>query len=338
LSVLPVERRPVTACAFVPDRAEWACGSMEGMFGIWDAVSHHPRVRFQAHTRPITSICYTPDGEHLATASWDQQVIIWAANQEQEPEASMRHDDLVSGCGFTSSGEQLLSWSHDGTFRVWETSTGSSRGRYRGHIDRVTAAALSPDGRWIVTAGREGMVNLWDLEAKAKAASSGYPEEVHACFFLFDVTKLLLVSTNGRVTVVGLPEFDVYSDISTRVRVQCAALAPSGRELTIGGEEGDLHLFQLDGFEPDTLQVSLSTQGQKKPSVLSRILSKRRTELVYRYICPACRHPFEGTLSEEPIITCANCGRRLHPYRQLSQMPQTLAESCDQGALSSPQL
>jgi WD40 repeat protein len=303
--------KALSACAVTPDGTHWVSGSLEGVLSIWDAMTHQPRLSFLAHTRPVSAICYAPDGREVATASWDRQVMLRPVGKEREGRVLAGHQDIVAGCCYTPDGQQLLSWSHDGTVRLWDVTQGREVGLLPGHHDRVTALAQSPDGRWVVSGARDGALRVWDLPARASAGAVPLGSEVRACFFLFDASLLVAVGSDGRVVLLSVPDVEVRAELETGVKVQCAARAPSGTQVALGGEDGHVHLITLAGVEPTTLLVTPTLSTRETPSVLGRLLGKARVTTTYHYTCPACRRPAEAKSLPGRPFPCPHCRRSL---------------------------
>jgi WD40 repeat protein len=286
---------------------------MEGLLGVWDAVSHHPTFQFLAHTRPISAIRYAPDGRQLATTSWDRQVVLRKVGREREGKALGGHRDIVAGCCYTPDGRQLLSWSADGTMRLWDVELGKDLCTFAGHSDRVTAGAVSPDGGWAASGGRDGVVKLWSLPQRSEAAAVKQAAEVRGCFFLLDGESLLTVDAEGWLVLLSVPALEVQAELGTGLKVMCAELSPSGTQVALGCADGHVHFAAVEGLENALLLVTLAQSTRQKASVLGRLIGKTKATTAYTYTCPACRRGAElGSLPRAPFA-CPGCRRRLRP-------------------------
>jgi WD40 repeat protein len=311
LTSLPASPKPLSACAFSPDGRQWLSGSMEGLLGIWDGVSYQTLSSFLAHTRPISAICYAPDGQTLATASWDRLVTVRKVGKEREGRNLSGHLDIVAGCRFTVDGKALVSWSYDGTIKLWDLHLGKEVGTLEGHTDRVATAALSPDGRWLLSGGRDAMLRLWDLEEQTELAALNVGAEVRLCCALLDGTSAVVADAVGRLFLLSVPSFQVQSQTQTPFKVMCGALAPSGLQLALGGEDGVIHLVEVEGFEEASLVVLAHQEMREHSTMLGRFFGTTRLTPMYRYTCPACQRTMEvETLPQRPVH-CPGCRRSL---------------------------
>jgi WD40 repeat protein len=306
------DARPVSACAISPEGEHWLSGSMDGLLGKWEAKSQSQVSLFLAHTRPISALRFSPDGKLLATASWDRSVILWPTDRLGQGRPLGTHEDIVAGCAFLPAGRRLVSWSYDGTAGIWDVVRPRLLARLEGHSDRVTAGAVSPDARWIVTGSRDGQVKLWELPQGRPAAAAALRGEVRACLFLLDAESLVAVDAAGRLTLHGLPDLQVRSELHTGLPVQCAELSPSGAVLALGCTDGRVCFAAVEGFDQAPLAVTATQTLRQSSGVLRRLLGRPRSQPVYLCTCPACRLSFElpGTAPNQPA-SCPGCQRRV---------------------------
>jgi WD40 repeat protein len=302
--------KPLASCAVSPDGKNYLSGSMEGLLGIWDAGTCQVSQTFVAHTRPVSCIRYAPDGKQLATSSWDRLVTLRKVGKEREGTNLTGHQDIVAGCRYSADGQQLLSWSHDGTVRLWDLVTGRESAILRGHDDRVTAAAISPDGAWVASGGRDGLLKLWDTATGNEVASLPLPAEICGCFFLLDGLSLVAVHVDGGAVLLGL-SLEVLQEVQVGVRVQCAELAPSGRQLAVGAADGRPRLLEVGGLEQAALLVTATKRHKQDAGLLGRLLGRPRMTCTYAYSCPICRYAAELKSLPTTPFACARCGQSL---------------------------
>jgi|GEM_PF-2879715 WD40 repeat protein len=311
VSSLPAALKPLSACAFAPDGASWVSGSMDGVLSWWDAVSHQRKQSFVAHIRPISAIQFSPDGRYLATASWDRKLLLYRVGKEQESRSLAGHRDIVAGCRWSADSKHLLSWSHDGTLRLWDADSAYQVARLEGHADRVSAACLSRDGQWAVSGSRDGAVKLWDLRRYTEVRSVQLQEEVRGCWCLGDGASVLTVHADGWMAVWSLPDLEMQTELASSIRPLCGDLAPSGTEVVLGSEKGQLHFLVLDGIGEVPLRVTATPAFKPKSGVITRFLGKRKIERTYHYTCPACGHGGEIASLPPDAIPCPFCNRLL---------------------------
>lgn len=320
ISFLHASSKPLSSCALTPDGTGWVSSSMDGTLGWWDAITHQLKLSFIAHIRPISAIQFSPDGRFLVTASWDRKLMLRPVGDEREGQALLGHYDIVAGCRWTADSKQLLSWSHDGTVRLWDASSAREIARLEGHADRVTAACLSKDGQWAISGSRDGSLKLWDLRRSKEVRSVQMKEEVRGCWCLSDSASLLTVNADGWMVLWSLPDFEVQAELATNIRALCGDLAPSGSEVVLGSEKGNLHWVVIEGIVEPPIRVSPTPQRKPKTGVFTRILGKQRIEPSYQYSCPACGHTEETTLLPTEAIPCSSCKRLLQVSTEARQL------------------
>jgi WD40 repeat protein len=323
VTALQAGNKPLSCCAISPNSKQWMSGSMEGMLSFWDAITHETEFSFLAHTRPISALRHSPGGDQIATASWDRQIILRKVGREREGRLLGSHRDIVAGCRYTADGNRLLSWSHDGTVRFWDVEAAREICTLEGHQDRVTAAAVSLDGRWAASGGRDGQVKLWDLEQRAELTSVRPGAEVRGCFFLLDGASVLTVDENGWLLLLSVPEFEVMAELQTNLRVMCAELSPTGRQLALGGEDGHVYRIAVEGRDDVPLLVT-ATQGTKPTAgLLDKLFGKVKMVTYYQYVCPACGRTTEARQLPNHPFACAGCKRPLQITARLRQPQQS---------------
>jgi WD40 repeat protein len=295
VTALRASPKAISACAVSPDGKQWLAGALDGLLTAWDSATHQPQTSLLIHTRPIAAIVFAPEGEVVATASWDRSIGVWSRLPERDGRVLAGHDDIVAGCRFTPDGTHLFSWSHDRTARVWDLARGQVRATLGGHADRVSAGAVSPDGLWAATGARDSVLTLWDLQAERPAAKATLGGEVRACFFLPDGESLVSIDQAGRVVLHALPGLGESQELSTRRAVQCAELAPDGRSLALGCEDGRVAFLAVDGLDVRPIFVTPKEKARTEPGTWRRLFGGRAPAPAYACTCPTCRHAFELT-------------------------------------------
>jgi WD40 repeat protein len=320
VTALPASTKPLSCCALSPDGTTWLAGSMDGVLSAWDAVSHQPKWNFIAHIRPLSAIQYSPDSRYLATASWDRKLMLRRAGNESEGRPLNGHHDIVSGCRWLPDGKQLLSWSHDGTLRLWDAETGRGLACLQGHADRITAACLSDDGQWAVSGGCDGVVKLWDVQRRAEVRSVQQNAEVRGCWCLRDNSSVLTINADGWMVLWSLPDFEVQSELASDLRPLCGDLSPSGSEVVLGTESGQLHFLAIDGVAEKPLQTTATPLFKPKTGVITRFLGKPKIDRSYQYSCPSCGHAAETESLPRDAVRCSKCNRLLRVCAEVAQL------------------
>jgi WD40 repeat protein len=321
--VLPASPKPLSSCASAPNGHQWLTGSMEGLLGLWDGVSQQQLYSFVAHTRPISAICYSPDGQLLATASWDRQVIVRKVGKEQEGRSLLGHQDIVAGCCFTVDSKRLVSWSHDATIRIWDLSVCREVTCFTGHTERVICVSPSADGRYVISGSRDTTLRLWDLDSLQEVATVNIGVEIRLCLFLLDAESVVVADAAGRLFLMTVPDFQVLAQLQMPFKVMCGKLSPSGLQLALGTEEGQIHLLAIDGQENAYLVVNPTRSLKERTTILGRFFGTSQMQPIFHYQCPVCRHPIESDTLPTAPVACPCCHRWLRVNNRLALLQPT---------------
>lgn len=302
--------KPLSACAISRDGKRYLTGSMEGILAVWDAATQTPLQTAVAHTRPVAAIAVAPDGQTIATAGWDRVVQLRRLDQFLDVRPLHGHRDLATGCTFFPDGRELLSWSADGTVRGWDVASGGETFLLKAHDDRVTAASLSPDGAQLLTGSRDGKVKLWDLAEQRGLVELELPTEVRGLFFLLDGQAAVAIDAAGTALLLTLPDGAVECEVEVGHKVLGCALAPSGQQVALGGEDGYLYLLAVTGEYTAPLFVT-PTRSEKQPPVglFARLFGGGKMAPVetFAVTCPTCRTTSELKALPEKPFHCGRC-------------------------------
>jgi WD40 repeat protein len=304
--------KAILACAFSPDGTRLLTGSLDGLLAQWDLATRRQLSNFLAHPRPIACIAFSPDGTRFATCSWDGSAILWKAQGDGKGAVLHGHKDIVAGCRFTADGKRLFTWSYDRSLRLWDTQWGTTVATWTGHSDRVLAGDASPDGRWLASAGRDGHVVLWDaVRGQEIARHSDITGEVRACLFTPDAELLFVITQEGEITALPIPDFQGPLCEETGLVIECAAFSRTGEHLVIGTSTGELKFIGPPGMSDRALCVTPSEMQVNRPGFFARMFKLERLERVLRCVCPNCAHAFELSSPSPADTDCARCRRPL---------------------------
>jgi hypothetical protein len=135
--------------------------------------------------------------------------------------------------------------------------------------------------------------------------------EVRACFFLLDAESLVTADADGWLQVLTVPGLEAQAQLETGVKVQCGERSPSGLQLALGGEDGQVHLVAVDGLEEAPLVVTATANVKQVTTILGRLTGKTKTARIYQYTCPVCRQTGECPTVPTGPVSCPRCRRSL---------------------------
>jgi hypothetical protein len=305
--------KPVSACLFTRDGKQLVSGGLDGLLAFWDTLAHRKHSVFLAHPRPLSGIAFSLDGKCVVTSSWDNTVAWWTGARKQEGKFFTGHKDIVAGCRLLPTGNALLSWSHDKSLRVWDVARATSVKDLRGHTDRILCGDVSPDGRWAVSGARDNNLRLWDLETGRSMASVTVDDEVVACFFLPDGETVLAVDRFGRLTLHIAPGLGQTGELSTKLPVLSAALAPSAKQLAVTCGDGRVERIAIEGLDNVPYLVTAEPKAERRAVGVQRLLGGRRLVISYQCACPRCHSVIDlGTGAVVgKVKKCRQCQRAL---------------------------
>ncbi|NBO91078.1 MAG: hypothetical protein EBV06_01990 [Planctomycetia bacterium] len=209
-----------------------------------------------------------------------------------------------------------MSWSTDCTIKLWDVASGREMAMFASHTDRVTSVAISPDGTLAISGSRDSTIRLWDLEHFVELASVNIGSDVRVCFFLLDGESVVVADGLGRVFAMSLPTFEVRAQIQIPFHPLCGALAPTGLQIALGGEDGIVHFIDLEDQLRASFLVTALPCTRHEPTLLNKLFGGTRTTRKYRFMCPSCRREIESPVIPAVVTACPGCRR---PLRVRSQ-------------------
>jgi WD40 repeat protein len=211
--------------AFAPDGKTLAAVRDGLAVKLWDVAARKELATYgeNGQTDIVRSLAFAPDGKTLAVGTGDPSnpskpgMVLLRDLKTGEVRRRRGHTGPVLSVVFAPDGKTLASGSGDGTVKLWDVAGDQEWTTLRKEAQRgrIFALAFAPDGRTLAT-GSEG-------------PSSGNPGWVH----LWDMTA-------GKV-VAALGGHDR--------EVTSVAIAPGGKLLASGSEDGTVRLWDVNSRE-----------------------------------------------------------------------------------------
>lgn len=200
-------------------------GSAGGDVQLWDAESgqliheHHSGSGADDSPRPaITSLAMSPGG-HLLGVAAGSSVIVWSTHDGQLVYRN-QPGGAVLDVAFSPDGEFLLTSTDQGDMQLWMAATGELERRFQPVPYAIRAVGFSPDGRYIFSGEYRPLPD----------ATSGVVLRGRRLFKQWNVdTGELLRIFHGETG-----------------NVRALDVAPDGRSLLTGGEDGVIRRWDLD--------------------------------------------------------------------------------------------
>jgi len=219
---------------------------------------------FQGHTGTVNSIVFSADGQSAATGSDDRTVRIWEVSSGKQLASLQGNSGEVLTVALSGNGKWLLSAGNDRLLRLWDLRTRKETRVFQGHTAAVRCVAFSPDGKQAVSGGDDRVLRIWDVASgEEQAAMTGHTQAVTSVVwskghtnavvqvqFLPGSRQFLSSSSQHKNAEQTFRRWDIgdRAEIGTmsageEYRFGCAAFAPDGRHILVGGPAGFLRLW-----------------------------------------------------------------------------------------------
>ncbi|WOL02858.1 actin-interacting protein 1-2 [Canna indica] len=189
--------------------------------------------------------------DHLVTVSLGGTMSIFSASDpDKSPESFSGHMKSITSlvCLPQSGQKVVLTGSYDGIITRWMQGIG-----YVGKLVRKDATQIkcfAAVGEEIMTSGFDNKV--WRVAVDGDQCGDAEPADVGSqpkgLAVAAQKPELALVSTDSGVVL--LQGSKVISKITLGYTVTTSAISPDGNEAIVGGEDGKLHIYNIEG---DTL-------------------------------------------------------------------------------------
>jgi WD40 repeat protein len=239
----------------------WIAGdSSEGVIRLWSADGQLVN-EFRGHNGVVPSVSFTDDDRYVVTAGWDRTVRLWPVTSG-DPRVLAGHSDRVMAArsvlgAIASAGRdgKLITWSDDGTGTVaWQDTDGYMR--------------MDVHGSSVAVAGGTGSVLEWDAVARTSREVMKHERQVDYVKYSADGRFLVTADLGGRVKVLQRTS-ETVEDVSIPSPITGIVVAPDGRMMAIGSEDGVLSIFSLStpirlvsAHEAQVKRMAISADGR----------------------------------------------------------------------------
>jgi WD40 repeat protein len=272
----------VTAVAFTTEGKSILSAGQDRVVRMWDVATGTELRRLEGHRDRVAALVVSPDGRYALSAGGamgrkrDDSLRLWELASGREVQRFTGHTHQVNSLAFSPEGLRIVSGSHDGTVRVWEINTGKELQCFHGFVGAVWCVAFSPTGKHILYGG--DMARLLDLDTDGSTCLL-YPHEDTVAGLVFlpngqqfvsgsldHVVRLWDVASGrmgkqqqqkllGVETVVRLWDHKRGGEPQTfeghTSRVNCVAVAPSGKRALSGSADRTVRLWGLPSADDE---------------------------------------------------------------------------------------
>lgn len=269
------ETRPVAANVLSHDATVFARVEERKSVALGDALAGRVTHQLAASTAADgfeNGIAFSPDGRRLAVVHDRREVQVWdvatgtKATAVPVPDGSVVKNDPGYAVGFSADGEVVMFGTSAGVVHRWRVATGAELPAFRPtHGHRVRLMHPAADGRTVVTADANGIVSRWDAETGARVgAATGYTRPIHAAI-VPPGNQLVIADLAGRIDLWDATTGKVVRAIAPAGRsVTALDVAPDGRQIAVGGDDGEVRLVRLADGHATPLHAATPKGGHSR--------------------------------------------------------------------------
>lgn len=163
-----------------------------------------------------------------------------------------KHEDIVYCIDLDPTTAKLaVTGGKDDRAFLWDTQTGNTLLECKGHKDSVSSVGFSYDGTYIATADLGGGLKVWKISSLEEVWSFEC-DDIEWIKWHKQANVLLAGTVTGQMWMWKIPSGDCKTYVGPNCASTCACLAPDGKRICIGYENGNLRVVGLK--EQSTLQ------------------------------------------------------------------------------------
>jgi WD40 repeat protein/serine/threonine protein kinase len=256
----------------------------------WSARGGSEELTFhEGHAYLTSKAFFFPDGQRLLTAAVDGTVRIWglAAGSELR---KLEGTGYRAAVALSSDGRWILTGSDEvlpvstqaapkQNALLWDAETGQVLHTLAGHKVPINAVAFSADRKWAFTGDDNGVGNLWDPATGRHVARLDFHlGPITAALYSADGQRLFTASADKSVCLWDLSRLPAITPERQRLlkhpqTVGALALAPYGRYLLTGCEDGRLRMWDLESAQQVWIADAPARDGSESGNVNSVTIS-----------------------------------------------------------------
>ena len=236
---------------FSPDRKRLAVvggiPAEEGAIEVFSWPEGKPLVRRTVHEDLIFAAAWGPGSKMLATVGLDRKVSLFQSSGEKPLRQFEGHSRGVTAVCFLPDGRSLVTAGIDNSLRIWDTTTGQVTRTLGNHTKPVHDLALRPGQNddalpVVVSVSDDRTVRLWQPTIGRMVRFVRLQRVIPlAVAWTVDGNHIVVSCNDGHVRIIDPETVEILADIpALEGWAYSLAVHPAGRELAVGGENGEV--------------------------------------------------------------------------------------------------
>ncbi|PSB56287.1 WD40 repeat domain-containing protein [Chamaesiphon polymorphus] len=259
LHTLTDRLKGVFALAVSPDGKFLASGSWDDTVELWNLETGTLLKNLSQHQASVRSLAISPDSQTLISGSFDRTIALWHL-----PDGTVTKTiatlDPVAAIALSPDGKFLASTGDDGTIEIWSLTSGQLIIKSSGNQNCIGSLAIGADSRTIAAGTVNGYLVFWELtniengqlpQFELTQTIKAHAGQINACVFSPDGEYAITGSVDGKAKVWYRGTDLKFHDKARSIlkgdpgrSVMSVAIAPSSKQIAIGGADGTIQLWQ----------------------------------------------------------------------------------------------
>ena len=209
------------------------------------------------HKELMTGGILINNGNNLVTTSTDNNLVIYEKKFDSENNITFNEIKKVNDTKiiatdlFSLNKDYFIVGYDNGLIKVWRTEDFDIDKIFTGHTSQINKVIKESDNSFI-SCSDDMTIRGWTLdtlEADSLYILTGHEDKINDILLINDNTNLISVSDDKTLRIWSLELKDCINAIKTNDIQTCLGHLNNGKFM-VGGEDGSITIFNIEGFEP----------------------------------------------------------------------------------------